>query len=733
LADAESSCRLEVEQAKENVASLEVKLSAVQSDLSACLEQESQRRDELVALRSRLASLEELDERGEGLAEAARELLSRNLPDVIGQISDLFTVTETLELATAAAVGPRLQGVVMASRDVGRQQLERIMTDGTGRIFLACRGVDVSVTPTPAPDREGVLGYLAEMLTSGQPEPIHWAVSDQALCVKDLTIAHDLIDQGWAGVVVTLAGERVSAVTMEAGASDGEATLLRRRREIAQLAALIPAGQEAHQSELDRLSRLRHDQATHRAELDEAKVRGQKAEIERAKASKDVELAQRESQRLTQLRAQLMRDLEGLRTRLEDARTAEQDGRRVLLEVESQRQDRRQGIEDAESAVRQAQAARDEAVAHLHDLRARSMAREERVLSLKTVVSRLNRQLNEIEVRRQRVSEVGVDVQQRLTEIKEADAQNRARLAASEAEADERAKDLVAAKLDLEKQEDVQRSLNQAFESQRQSRDELRQKIGDLQLQIQSVGLRADAQAERLKDKYRVTVDQALARLAEAGEVTDEERRRLDELTLLLDKMGEVNLGAIEEFESVEERHVFLSEQRDDLLAGLKDLTQAIHEIDRASQTLFAQTFHAVNRYFQQLFPRLFRGGDAELLLQDPDDLLNTGIEMRVSPPGKKVQSVELMSGGEKAMCAIALIFAVFRHKPSPFCLLDEVDAPLDDANIGRFNDVVREIAQTSQIVLVTHNKRTMEIADVLYGVTMEESGVSKLVGVRMT
>ena len=202
---------------------------------------------------------------------------------------------------------------------------------------------------------------------------------------------------------------------------------------------------------------------------------------------------------------------------------------------------------------------------------------------------------------------------------------------------------------------------------------------------------------------------------------------------MLLEKMGDVNVSAIDEFEAVAERFEFLTTQRDDLLSALGDLEAAIKEIDQTTKVLFVETFEAVRGHFRDLFPRLFRGGEADLELTHPDDLLATGINMNVSPPGKKIQSVELLSGGEKAMCAITLIFAVFRHRPSPFCLLDEVDAPLDDANIGRFNDVVREIAQRSQVILVTHNKRTMEIADSLYGVTMEESGVSKLVGVRMS
>jgi len=211
------------------------------------------------------------------------------------------------------------------------------------------------------------------------------------------------------------------------------------------------------------------------------------------------------------------------------------------------------------------------------------------------------------------------------------------------------------------------------------------------------------------------------------------EKQRLAQLEELIEKIGDVNLGAIDEFAEVSERYDFLTGQRKDLTDALDDLTLAIDQIDETSRRLFGETFEAVNGHFTVLFPRLFRGGSAQLTLTDPDDLLGTGIEMHVRPPGKKVQNVTLLSGGEKAMCALALVFAVFRHKPSPFCLLDEVDAPLDDANIGRFNEVVREMAETSQIVLITHNKRTMEIADMLYGITMEESGVSKLVGVRMT
>jgi len=219
-----------------------------------------------------------------------------------------------------------------------------------------------------------------------------------------------------------------------------------------------------------------------------------------------------------------------------------------------------------------------------------------------------------------------------------------------------------------------------------------------------------------------------------AGVAWDEavKKRRQGELQRFIDEMGEVNLMAIDEYRQLEERFNFLSTQRDDLEESLQALQQAIQRINRTTRKRFLETFQLVNAKFTELFPRLFCGGSAELRLTDENDLLETGIDIVVQPPGKKLQNVTLLSGGEKALTAVALIFSIFLIKPSPFCLLDEVDAPLDDANIGRFNEIVREMSAVSQFIVITHNKTTMGVADTLFGVTMEEPGVSKLVSVKM-
>jgi chromosome segregation protein len=212
-----------------------------------------------------------------------------------------------------------------------------------------------------------------------------------------------------------------------------------------------------------------------------------------------------------------------------------------------------------------------------------------------------------------------------------------------------------------------------------------------------------------------------------------EREQELETLRRSLQSLGDVNLGAIEEHEELAERFRFLSEQQADLEDTINSLREAINRINRTSRKRFRETFEAVSKRFSENFPRLFGGGKASLELTEHEDVLEAGIDIMAMPPGKRLQNVNLLSGGEKTMTALALLVAVFQVRPSPFFLLDEVDAALDDANVGRFNQLITEMAAHSQFLVITHNKRTIEVADVLYGVTMEDKGVSKLVGVELT
>ena len=236
--------------------------------------------------------------------------------------------------------------------------------------------------------------------------------------------------------------------------------------------------------------------------------------------------------------------------------------------------------------------------------------------------------------------------------------------------------------------------------------------------------LRGSDAAQAKKDARR---NAQLARLPR-----EEREKELLALRQKVQSLGDVNLGAIEEHEELAERFRFLTEQKQDLENTIESLREAINRINRTSRKRFRETFEAVSKRFAENFPRLFGGGKASLLLTDAEDILDAGVDIMAMPPGKRLQNVNLLSGGEKTMTALALLMSVFQVRPSPFFLLDEVDAALDDANVGRFNQLIKELAEVSQFLVITHNKRTIEVGDVLYGVTMEQKGVSKLVGVEL-
>jgi len=260
--------------------------------------------------------------------------------------------------------------------------------------------------------------------------------------------------------------------------------------------------------------------------------------------------------------------------------------------------------------------------------------------------------------------------------------------------------------------------------------DEVRRGSGQTDVALAERRLRIENVEQSMREKYGLNL-----REITLGDDADESQEedlgaRLESARGRLLRIGEVSVGAIDELRELEERAEFLRTQKNDLEASIADLERTIQKLNRASKTRFAETFAEVNEKFQEIFPRLFRGGEARLVLTDESNMLETGVEIVVRPPGKRLDTVTLLSGGEKALVAVSLLFSLFLINPTPFCFLDEIDAPLDDANIGRFTQLLREMSAHSQFIVITHNKRTMQAADILYGVTMQEPGISKVISV---
>jgi len=292
-----------------------------------------------------------------------------------------------------------------------------------------------------------------------------------------------------------------------------------------------------------------------------------------------------------------------------------------------------------------------------------------------------------------------------------------------------------------------QRQLEQEWEASRtrvtQLEDHLRmgrqtlQELRERRSHAEVEGARNDSDRQHLRDTCMTEVNAQPEDLiaTEAAFMTGEElvaaETNYREMKQRIEAMGPVNMMALEEFNECEQRFTFLTRERDDLLQSISDTQQAIAELDLVSRERFEQAFHAINKNFSEAFHTIFGGGMAEMRLTEPDSSGDAGIDVVASPPGKRMQNVLLLSGGEKAMAALALLIAIFRYQPSPFCILDEVDAPLDEANVGRFTRLVADMSSQTQFIIVTHNRKTMETGSVLYGVTMQEPGVSKLVSVR--
>ncbi|MCL4558729.1 MAG: AAA family ATPase, partial [Deltaproteobacteria bacterium] len=280
---------------------------------------------------------------------------------------------------------------------------------------------------------------------------------------------------------------------------------------------------------------------------------------------------------------------------------------------------------------------------------------------------------------------------------------------------------------ELKESSDIEREIRQI----EKDASALRERESALAIENSELTMKASYCNDTSKDKYGTSLDQYETEPI-PEEAMAKSRERLALLSERIARMGDVNIGAISEHEELQGRVDFYERHKQDLEKAIDDLKKVIQSINRESRKLFREVFDRVNENFKKVVPKLFEGGKGELVLTDEQDLLESGMEIVIQPQGKRLQNISLLSGGEKALSAVALLISVFMVRPSPFALLDEIDAPLDDASVSKLNNLIKELSANTQFILITHNKRTIEIADVIYGITMEEPGVSKIISVKL-
>jgi len=276
-----------------------------------------------------------------------------------------------------------------------------------------------------------------------------------------------------------------------------------------------------------------------------------------------------------------------------------------------------------------------------------------------------------------------------------------------------------------------QKQAEENMRARRTEKTEAEERINQIKIEMSQLQVKLEDLVERVQDELQIDLVEAYKSYEDREVDWDQVKEEINLLRGKIERLGNVNIDAIDEQETLEKRHEFLSTQVEDLNSSRGQLQQLINRLNKKSREQFRRTFEEIREHFQGIFRKLFGGGKADIILDDTEDILDAGIEIIARPPGKETRSISLLSGGEKSMTALALLFAVFKTKPSPFCFLDEVDAALDEANNERFNMLVQEFQKYSQFIIITHAKRTMSIADILFGITMQQRGVSKKISVR--
>jgi chromosome segregation protein len=466
---------------------------------------------------------------------------------------------------------------------------------------------------------------------------------------------------------------------------------------------------------------------------DRARAGAVENEIAHVSAEKDLARTHGEIERSAHRKSVLHVEIDEL-TRLLDGAAHEESAARAELDMVGHR------LEQAQAALARASAGaaawKDRVEAHaalVTERKVRLAQVREQLEGVRTALDRVTTSIGEHTERLSRVEQDALDAAAAFGQTAAHIVGTRASLAAAHE---------VAAVAHRE-HEEVRRSLEEIRLALGDREAELRAIRAELaqteergrehELRLQKLELEREHLIQGVRERFRgLDLHRVVGKYHARPAPDQEHRRRIDELAKLIERMGPVNLDAKTEFEEAEKRYVELTQQKEDIEKALVDLERAIKHMNRESKRRFKETFDAVNELFRKTFHEMFRGGRAELLLTNPEDMLETGVDIVAQPPGKRLGNIELMSGGEKALTATALIFAIFRHRPSPFCVLDEVDAPLDEANVRRYNDAIRSMTDRSQFILITHIKSTMQSVDVLYGVTMGEPGVSRIVSVKV-
>lgn len=740
---------------RQRIAQLKNELLAKQEQLEQLRLELSQRESLLAAKRRDLqdrkvrhAMLVDHLEKRLSLQEGARELLTLKSPKPMegchGVLGDYLETQPGYEKALEAVLRERLSGLVMEGRQATAAALGLLKEQGAGEatfIPLAPRGLSsagevMSQAEALKGTQSGVRGHVLSFVQVREEfQPVIEAFLADVLVVQDVDSAFSLWeDQAWAGSFVTLEGEVLESSGVLYGRSPRteKKGLLQQRRDLKTLEEAA-AQLEQEVITLEQNYRLTSSQITalttaiedlirrlHDFELDEVeqvkKLEFLQQDLRRVE--ENIDLLRLEQQQAAQEEIEVRETMARLATALDEA-----SQKKMSLEATLQSYQNTQEMLGAQKEGLQAQVTQLKiALSGFQEKRA-SLQHQQEELSQHLVEQR-----EQLSAKRQRLENLA-NRQQASEREKEELVQAIGRLTAERASLIHQIQTRSEAVSDLEEQ---LKALEGAHRLCQSELEEIQRRVRETEVRLAEARMRLDHIQGVIASLSHKTLEQALQEMGEFQLQEEETRSSLNELKVRLEAMEPVNLAALDEHRELSERYEFLTRQEQDLTQSIDSLQKAIAKVNQTIRSLFMETFETLNAKFGEMFVQFFEGGSAKLMLLDEQNPLESGLEIVAQPPGKRLRHIQLLSGGEKALTAISLLFASFLIHPGPFCLLDEIDAALDEENVRRFTRVLRSLSEQSQFILVTHNKRTMEMADILYGITMEEPGASKLVSVKL-
>lgn len=701
-------------------------------------------------LKSKYTTLKKMDDNYEWYKDGVRAIM-RNKESttadptkidengIVGITGDAIEPEPGFEFAVEAVLGEALQYILVKNPESGIESINFLKTSNAGRSgFIPLSAFSENKNQNPEfPAAQGSYDLLLKhvAIKEGFENPVHALLKDVAVVDgfdQALQIWHE---QNGFQKIVTKNGDIISSNgIMIGGSKDKLSGIYEKKLEIKELGRSIS---EIDHS-LETQQRLQSDLETQVKDLENSI---QKLTVEKNETAEDILHAEKQQYSVIESLKHAANHLEIVKLEIEKLSGEKTDIETELFQHTSFIEKLTSEISSAERTIKRTS---DQITA----LSCQVDEFDQRQLDLKLELTKLNAERDNINSTLNRLKQFTADGSNQIQQIKQD-------ITVKQSKRNSAAKTIYEKEQALSANQQVINDLNSQLKNEetdyqaiigkiqeadlsisgtRQTIGDIHEKIHQLELELSRYQLSRDNVINNFLERYAdsftqlVSIHRDMVRSPDFS-IEKHEATLLD-LRKKIEQIGDVNVGAIESYEEQKNRYEFLVKQRDDLVKALDDLQNVIKKINRVTQKLFMEMFDKINEQFKDLFPKLFVGGTAWMELTDPGNTLESGIELMIHPPGKKVTRLSLLSGGEKALSAIAFIFSLFLINPSSFCLLDEIDAPLDDANIFRFNELLKIIGEKSQIIMITHNKKSMEFADMLFGVTMSESGVSKLVSV---